>query len=207
MKKLFVGSAIVFATSAISMSVYAQDQRDFKFVLTAGMSTGGDDIFELNFVDGSSRDIKAGGLFNIGAGLILQMPDMPWAGQLTINYQFDRVNAKNADVRFDRAPVEAMAFYTGLENWRFGAGVRLVQNPKAELSMDDADDIELEFENTTGLVLEVGYQVTPQLWVNLRSVSEDYQAETEKVNGVKYDARDLDEISGNHIGLNVLFQF
>jgi len=47
MKKLVVGSVIVLATSTICTPIYAQDQRDFRFVLTTGLSTGGADIFEL----------------------------------------------------------------------------------------------------------------------------------------------------------------
>lgn len=208
MKKAFTRSMLALTVAATCLSAQADEgSGGLGLAISAGLTTGGDDLFTMEYEDGSSKDLKAGALIELGLGLLYQLPDMPVAAQLMAKYHFDTAGASNGDGSFDRYPIEAALYYTGLRDWRFGAGLRYVLNPEADISIDDGDDYEAGFENATGFLVEVGYQVTPQVWVNIRAVSEKYELETFSANGQKFDVPDTEKVSGNHIGLNLMAAF
>ncbi|MBK8971488.1 MAG: hypothetical protein IPM37_09035 [Hahellaceae bacterium] len=118
-----------------------------------------------------------------------------------LNYHFDSITADNGDADFSRVPIEATLFYTGVPQWRFGGGARWVQNPTASIDVDRFATVDIEFKDTVGSIFEVGYHLAPPLWVSLRGVLEDYQAE--RFSGLQgaVPADPTDSIHGNHIGL------
>ncbi|AZZ91311.1 hypothetical protein EUZ85_11450 [Hahella sp. KA22] len=209
MKSFVVNALAVAALSVSCMSVQAeeiQDSRSLYFALTGGFTFGGDDIAKFEYTNGDTEEVEAGGLVNLGLGALWQSKEQPIAAQVTLNYQFDHTSAKNGDATFGRVPLEAVVFYTGVQDWRFGAGVRYVANPELDVEIDGVDG-NVEYKSTVGLVVEAGYRVTNNLWVNVRGVSEKYEAESASIEGYKFPVDSDKKFSGNHVGVNLVALF
>jgi hypothetical protein len=176
-------------------------------VLSFGITGGGDTIATTKYSNGTSQDIKAGGLVQFGGGVLWQATDVPLATQFTVNYHVDDTTASNGSATFDRVPIELSLFYTGVDKWRFGGGVRFVQSPKYKGHIDNVSDKSLNFKNTTGALIEAGYGFTPHMWLSLRFVSEKYQPTTYTNNGVTTDVSNTSSYDGSHIGLNFMYAF
>ncbi len=140
-----------------------------------------------------------------GIGGLYQFGNKPLALMLSANYHFDSVSAKNGTASFDRFPIEALAFYTGKEKFRFGGGVRIINS--AKLSSDIGGNDKYTFDATKGWVAEIGYQLDPQGWLNFRFVSEKYQAKTEVLNGVTSSLAGSAPARGSHLGVNFTYEF
>ena len=97
------------------------------------------------------------------------------AAVFSVNYHVSDSSCSNCDIRFDRTPLELLAYYTGMEKWRISGGVRFVQSPKYRQQINNGYTDSIDFENTTGAVIEVGYGFTPKIWMNVRYVSEKYK--------------------------------
>lgn len=195
-------------SSLLAGPVLANGSSDgFHVALKAGLTSGGDKLFKLKYDDGDSKNIKAGGLFEVGAGALYNFPTRPISAQLTLNYHFDTAPADNGDAGFDRYPLEGIVYYTGVEDWRFGLGARLVMSPEADLSIDNGDDIEVDFKDATGLVLEIGYRIANEFWINLRAVQEDYEVKRFRANGVDLPLSDDRDVGGEHVGFNFMVAF
>lgn len=191
---LTVAIALMSVAHADLKAVPAPDERVAHFVLTGGVTYGGDTLETANYTNGDSVDIKAGGLIQLGAGLLLKMPDDPIALQLTANYQWDGVKAKNGDATFSRVPLEATLFYTGVDRWRFGVGARYVTSPHLH-GLEDAGGQNIDFKSTTGALIDVGYRITPGFWVEGRYVFERYTPEN------TYYTTYTQKINANHAGI------
>lgn len=208
MKKVFPHSAAVILSTLLvaSPALANESPGGLKFALTGGLTLGGDDLFKVQFADGDSDKIKAGEILQVGAGALYQSPTMPLAAQITISYHFDTIFADNGDAGFDRYPLEGILYYTGVQDWRFGAGARLALSPEADASAA-GDEVTVEFKNGTGFIVEVGYQVANNFWMNLRAVQEEYEVKRFNVNGMDLALSDDRDVSGNHVGLNFLWAF
>ncbi len=176
------------------------------FLLNGGLTYGGDAIFTATYTDGSTTDIKAGSLLQFGMGGLYQFATQPLVLLVTANYHFDSISAKNGDGKFTRIPIEVLAYYTGTERYRFGGGIRFVRSPEAHITKDGYTQ-KYTFDSTTGLVLELGYQLESLAWLNFRAVSEKYQYKTFDDGGTVYSLVGAPAISGNHIGVNMTAVF
>ncbi|WP_148415288.1 hypothetical protein [Noviherbaspirillum massiliense] len=207
MKKTLLLSLAGTALAAPFLAHAADPNPGVHFILTGGLTDGGDTILTARYRNGYSDNIKSGGLVQLGAGVLVQMKDVPLATSFTVNYHVDDASARNGSLRFERVPLELLAFYTGVERWRFGGGVRFVQSPKATSDVDDEKET-LKFKNTTGAVLEAGFGITPSAWINVRYVSEKYRPKRfTAANGVTTDVSGEPSIDGSHFGVNFLYQF
>lgn len=200
---------VVTALSVLAMSAQAAGQLDGGLhpVLSIGLTGGGDTIATAKYSNGTSQNINAGGLVQLGGGVLWQASDIPLATQFSVNYHVDGFSASNGDGTFDRMPIELAFFYTGVDKWRFGGGVRFVQSPKYKSHIDNVSDQQLNFKNTTGLLIEGGYGFTPHMWLSLRLVSEKYKPTTYTANGVTTDVSNTASYDGSHIGLNFMYAF
>jgi hypothetical protein len=207
MKKTLLSALLAAALAAPLVTQAANNDAGLHFVLSGGLTSGGDTIITTRYTNGTSVDIKGGDLVQFGAGALWQYDSIPLALSLTANYHVDNTTAANGDAKFSRIPLEAIAYYTGVYRWRFGVGMRSVQSAKATATLNGASET-LTFKNTTGAVIEAGYGITPKSWINVRYVSEKYQPErftattgqtTTIVNGKSID--------GSHIGVNFLYKF
>jgi hypothetical protein len=208
MYKAVQKSLAIAVLSTLAMSAHAdQLTGGFHPVVNVGITGGGDTIATTQYSNSTSQDIKAGGLFQIGGGVLWQATDMPLATQFTVNYHVDDNTASNGSATFDRVPIELTLFYTGVDKWRFGGGVRFVQSPKYRGHIDGVSDQAINFKNTTGALVEIGYGFTPHMWLNLRFVSESYQPTTYTENGVTTDVSGAQSFDGSHVGLNFVYAF
>ncbi len=179
----------------------------FHVVLNGGMTYGGDTIATVYYTDGSTKSIKGGSPIQVGAGALYQFEERPLALMLSANYQFDTAGGQNVDVTFARFPVEALAYYTGKERFRIGGGVRLINSAETTATLNGRTQKET-YGNTTGLVGEIGYQLSPRAWINFRFVSEKYQRKSyTSTAGTTYSIVSAPSISGSHMGVNLTYEF
>lgn len=177
------------------------------FVLNMGLTYGGDDIFTATTTSGSTKSVKGGSLVQFGLGGLYQFESVPVALMLSANYHADSVTASNGDMSFHRYPIETLAYYTGVENFRFGGGIRVVTSPTASATINGATQ-KIVFDNATGYVAELGYRMAPHAWINFRYVSEKYQAKTyTSTSGTTSSVAGSKPFDGSHFGVNILFEF
>jgi hypothetical protein len=195
---------------AMNRPTYAQNiatKPGAHLVLIAGFTSGGDTIATATYSDGSSKNVKGGGLAQFGLGASYQFQNTPLALLLSANYHYHTAAASNGDITFSRVPIEVLAYYTGVERCRFGAGVRLVNSPVASKTINGSTD-KITFDKTTGTVVEFGYKMAPSTWLNLRYVSEKYQGNTRTYsNGTTASLTGTQPVSGNHFGVMLGFEF
>jgi hypothetical protein len=198
-------SALAIATVFCGGNVEAQmpaPARDVRFAFDLGLTGGGDKLATATFSNGTTESIRAGGLVQIGGGVLWQPAGGPIALQATFNYHVDEVSASNGSLRFSRYPFEVLGYYTGLPRLRFGAGPRFVFSPRLKVDIP-GDNSEISFKDTLGAVVEAGYQVASFAWVNLRLTGETYKVKA--INGSTVTSNS--DVSGNSIGVNVVFSF
>jgi hypothetical protein len=177
------------------------------FMLNLGVTFGGDTIATATYVDGSSKNVNAGELLQLGVGGIYQLQDTPLALMLSGNYHISRASASNGGIKFSRIPVEALAFYTGVERFRFGGGLRMINSPEATIEINGSSR-KYTYENAMGYVAEVGYRLPPSSWINFRYVSEKYQGTTYTAfNGTTTSLAGTSPVDGSHFGINLTFEF
>ncbi|MDD5057861.1 MAG: hypothetical protein PHQ60_08305 [Sideroxydans sp.] len=174
----------------------------FHVVVNGGMTYGGDTIATAIYSNGDTATIKGGALMQFGIGGLYQFENRPLALMLSANYHFDSVSGSNGSLSFSRFPIEVLAYYTGKERFRFGGGMRFINSPEYSGLTQNAT-----FENTTGVVAEIGYQVAPQGWLNFRFVSEKYQLKTLTSSGITYSGAGTAPYSGSHLGINFTYEF
>ena len=165
-------------------------KRPVELVGSIGLTTGGDELATLEFVDGDDADIKAGGLISFAGGLGYQLPASPLYLQGTVGYHFDSVNAENADATFSRIPLELLAFYKA-DKFRIGGGLSYQLNPELELELDGVLNETFRFDDAAGLVLQADFLATPKVGFGLRAVFVEYEA----------DENGSETIDGNQFGL------
>lgn len=165
-------------------------------VFSAAVTDGGDDLAKVQFKNADSEKIKAGGLLMVGAGVLVAPSDSPFSYQVTLNYHFDSITAKNGDASFDRMPIEAQVFYNSGKH-RFGAGLTHHLSPEVEFDFDDAPRETVEFDDATGAVIEYNYAVSPSIWLGLRYTTIDYSPSD-------VDGEDVD---GDHVGVTLHIPF
>jgi hypothetical protein len=180
----------------------------FHVMINGGMTYGGDTIATAVYTNGTKRDIKGGALIQFGAGALYQLEEKPIAMMLSANYHFHTAMGQNGDITFSRVPIEALAYYTGKERFRIGGGVRVVNSPEFNASVNGVTN-KIIFDNSTGLVAEIGYQLSSKGWLNFRFVSEKYNA-----NRIIWNSGSVTSlvgltkpVSGSHLGVNFSYEF
>jgi hypothetical protein len=163
-----------------------------RFLFGIGLSGGGDKLVSGQYEDGSTADIRAGGLVYLTAGIDYHIiPEFSLQG--TINYHVDDASAWNGDLRFERFPIELIGYYQPNPVFRVGGGVRYTVSPKLS-SNGNAPEANASFRNTTSAVAEAEYFVDPNTGIKLRYVHETFKARGR-------------EIDGSHVGISANFYF
>lgn len=163
------------------------------FLAGLGVSAGGDDLATAKFTNGGSQDIKAGGGFYFTTGVDYRVsPD--FALQATVNFHVDDTNAKNGNIKFQRFPIELLAYYNLNSQWRVGGGLRYTTSPKLS-SGGAAAGLDIKFDDTTSGVLEAEYFWTPAIGMKMRYVNETFKA------------RGYHDVKANHVGISGNFYF
>jgi long-subunit fatty acid transport protein len=159
-----------------------------------GLTLGGDKLATAQYTNGDSASIHAGGLIQFQGGLEFAVGSA-MSVSASVGYHVDRASADNGSLKFDRFPVELLAHYKLNDQWRVGAGVRLVNS--ATLGGSGVASIpDVEFDSTTGGVLQAEYMFSPKSSVVIRGVSEKY-----KVKGF------TGSTDGSHFGVLLNYYF
>jgi hypothetical protein len=194
--------AVPFVSAQVSQSTGPVSTRNFFFAGSAGLTFGGDTLATVRFTNGETDKIQAGGLVHLSAGVLWAPVEMPLSVQLMAGYHVDDVSASNGDLRFTRYPIEALVFYNGIKDWRFGAGARHASSPRLKTDLGGVTS-QTEFKNANGFIAEVGYQFTRYFWVNARYVREDYKVERFGSGGSSITLSGTSK--GDHGGIYMLF--
>ncbi|WP_156499746.1 hypothetical protein, partial [Oleiphilus sp. HI0061] len=174
--------------------------KTFQGFTAGGFTFGGDDLLKVEYTNGDSEELTAGGLLDLKLGLIYNINDT-YSIQSSIGYHFDALLAENGDGDFTRIPVELLGFYN-YDKHRFGGGLTLHTSPEFEAESDDIGlDENAEFEDASGLVIEYGYKTSDSAVIALRYVDINY--EVTKYNGSSVDSGP--DSDGSHIGLYIYF--
>jgi hypothetical protein len=160
-----------------------------------GLTFGGDTLATVQFSDGTTDSIKAGGLAHVYAGAEFKV-GTAMAIQATLGYHVDDTrSSSNGSLRFSRYPVDLIALYSLNERVRLGAGAQIVGSAKLAGS-GVASAVAVDFQSSTGALVEAEYLFTPNLGAKLRFVSHTYKP---KGSGISVD--------GNHVGLMLGYYF
>lgn len=200
-------SALIAATLAIGNVALAdtapesaektQHDSGLDFLISLGLTGGGDKLGNMVYTNGKSSSIHAGGMFQMGAGLYWRPRNRPVSVKVTGNYHVDRADASNGDVTFSRMPIEFVAAYHFNERWSLGTGPRLVKRPKLSLELDGRGGSQT-FDDTVGWIVEGAYSFSPKADLVLRFVKEEY----------KYEQRNYRQtFDGSHVGLLMDMRF
>lgn len=171
----------------------AEPERPLRPLVGAGLTFGGATLYTVQYSDGSSSNIHAGGLIDIYGGADFRLGEA-FSLQATVGYHVDDRSARNGSLRFERFPIEVLGYYWIDPHWRAGGGVRFVQSPRVTGSgVLGGNDV--NFDSTTGAVVEGEYLILPasnrvQVGVKLRYVAERYQLQGGGPS-----------VSGNHVGI------
>jgi hypothetical protein len=170
----------------------APGTQPVRFLFGIGVSGGGDKLVSGQYDDGSTVDIRAGGLVYLTAGIDYRLlPEFSLQG--TINYHVDDASAWNGDLMFERFPIELIGYYQPNPVFRVGGGVRYTVSPKLS-SNGKAPEANASYRNTTSAVAEAEYFVDPTCGIKLRYVHETFKARGR-------------EIDGSHVGISANFYF
>lgn len=176
----------------------------FHFMVREGITGGGDGISNITFQDGSKREISAGGITQIGMGTRYQAGFLSLA--LSVNYHYDYDHYNNDDASFRRVPLEALAYIEVPGNVRFGGGMRYSYSARATSTINGVSE-KINFKNTRGSVVEIGYHVRPYGWVDMRYVKETYEVESYSSSATTPPAQaPTAPYNGSHFGIFVTFE-
>jgi hypothetical protein len=185
---------------ALAFAAQAQVTQPAHFLLGAGVSFGGDTLATVEYTDGKSGSIKAGGGFTFKTGLDYRL-NRNFALQATLGYQKDSQGADNGKITFTRVPVEVLAFYYPRDRFRMGLGLRKANSATLD-SSGVANMGSFNFDASTGTVLEVEWllrkTVHGQGGFTVRFVSEKFTLS---------DYPGAGSIDGNHIGCGFNWYF
>jgi hypothetical protein len=189
---LAIASLLATLAATVATPAAAQSGLPVRPFVGMGLTGGGDELATVQFTDGSSKSISAGGLIEFKAGVDWRMAG-PFSLRGSFGYHVDNTTASNGSMRFERFPLELLAFWHGSDRFRLGGGVRQATSARVT-SSGQAGGINGNFTASLGTVFEGEYFFSPQMSVYGRGVAETY-----KINGF--------EFSGNHVGVGVNFYF
>jgi hypothetical protein len=171
-----------------------------------GITVGGDIISKVTHADGTFREISAGGLYQAGLGVLYQWEVIPFSTELTFNYHVNSDYNGNDNASFRRNPLEALVYFNGMGRFRIGAGMRYVYSARATSILNGVTE-RITFENARGSIVEIGYQVNPYGWVNLRYVKETYKVATYSTTGTAPAPSGHAPYDGSHVGLFISYEY
>lgn len=186
-------SIICAALLSLAGSAFAQE-IDVRPVLGMGVTFGGDNLATVQYTNGDTATLHAGGLVHLYGGVDIGFTPQVSA-QLNVGYHVDNTTGSNGSLKFDRVPVELLGHYKLNDAFRLGLGARFVSSAKLSGS-GVLNGIDGKFDSTTGTVLEGEYFFTRGWAVKGRYVSEKY-----KISGTN------EKVDGSHGGIYIAYYF
>lgn len=184
--------AVVLAAASVAAQAQSTPNPVRGFVGMA-VTGGGDTLVTVTYSDGSTKNIKAGGLIDFKVGAEYRWTDMV-SVQGSVGFHTDHTSASNGNVRFTRFPIELLGYWHATPTLRVGGGLRVPTGAKLRSSGVVASLGNTSFDASAGLVAEVEYLFSPNFGLGLRAVKERYEVGSSK-------------IDGDHFGLRANFYF
>ncbi|MBI5718544.1 MAG: hypothetical protein HZC37_12750 [Burkholderiales bacterium] len=169
--------------------------RSVRGLVGIGLTGGGDKLATVQWSNGDSTNINAGGQFDLRAGVDVRLGETPFSLQASLGWFAQRAGGTNGSVTFERFPLELMGSWRAADNFRLGAGVRRTGDAKLKGRGAASNIGTTTFKGEVGGVLEGEWLFARIYGLALRAVSEEYKAP----NGEKAD--------GSHIGLRFSVYF
>ncbi|WP_153067464.1 hypothetical protein [Steroidobacter cummioxidans] len=170
LRRLPARGAVLCTLAMLGGWSQAQAQAEntgFGFVFEGDLEYGGDEIATLEFVDGSSQDVKTGQGITLALGGHYRADGSPFSVRGTVGYKYVTTKASNADISIGRTVVEVVGNYLFANNWWVAAG--LTHHTGIKFDGDDfAPDI--DFKDATGPTVEVGWR-----WIALSYTKLEYK--------------------------------
>jgi hypothetical protein len=195
MKKFILAMAALYATMGASQAQtapVAPASSPFSFVAGVGGSVGGDELADAQFTKSPLVRMNAGGGLYLTAGANYRL-NPQFSIQGTLNFHTNTSSAGDRDMKFQRFPIEMLAYYHVSNAWRIGGGVRYVTS--AELSGSGVVGSNLKFDNTASGVVEAEYFWTPKFGMKMRYVNETFKAAGYR------------DVKANHFGISGNYYF
>ncbi len=147
------------------------------------LTGGGDKLASVNYTNGDSQDITAGGLVQLYGGVEFHEQGSPFAVQATVGYHVDSTHARNGREQFTRWPIEAIGLYNVTPKFRLGAGVRYASSPKFTSDGAAAYVGNADLKAQVGGILMGEWLFTPSMGVQVRYVHETYKLDGDSIDG------------------------
>jgi hypothetical protein len=149
------------------------EPRRYEGVLSVGYVYGGEKLPDTQVATNGVATIRAGSGFLVsGGGTWKFSPKLALQG--TIGYQFHGVNHSSGTAYVKRYPLEIVPFFYPSEKLRVGAGWRHNFNIEYDARYNQSGSI--DFGSSDGLVVQLGYQLNPDVWLHLRYVKEEFSS-------------------------------
>ncbi len=153
-------SSILFTAVVLSLIVPDQIQAQSKsltarWFVEGAAEFGGDEIIEVEFVEGGTQSIYAGQGGSIHLGGQFSHPDYPkFMGRASIGYKYTTTAAENVDLTLTRVPIQLTAFYLPDNHFRLGLGLSSHQS----VAFDGGGVVgNINFDPALGSRIEIGY--------------------------------------------------
>ena len=201
MKQLFATAAMAAALAPTLAHAGLDSDNPIHPLAGVALTAGGDKIASVEFTDGDSRDITAGGLVQLYGGVEYHEKGSPFGLQATFGYHFDNTSARNGDQRFSRWPFEVIALYNVAPKFRLGVGARYASS--AKFTSDGAADVgSFDLTSHLGGLVMGEWLVTPSMGLQLRYVNEKYKVKY-------YSGETVQEVTvdGSHGGVGFNYYF
>ncbi|WP_430459982.1 hypothetical protein ACQUQU_12280 [Thalassolituus sp. LLYu03] len=165
---LLLAAPAVLADSAINVPAPVMEPSNWRVTFNADFMAGGEELASIEFDDGSSQNVNAGGGLVLGMGLQYRATENIDT-EMRISYLFDTANGETEygdeiKLGFDAFPLDMMAYYHG-EKHSIGAGLTYHMNPAFDFNGDV-----YEFDNAAGMLIEYRY-----FWDSRTGISVKYQ--------------------------------
>jgi len=170
-------------------------ERPVRGLVGIGLTGGGDKLATVQWSNGDSTNIRAGGQIDLRAGIDVRLGDSPFSLQASIGWFSQRAGGTNGSVTFERFPLELTGQWRAAENLRLGGGVRRAGDAKLKGRGAASNIGTTTFTSDVGALIEGEWLFGRIYGLALRYVSEEYKAP----NGEKAD--------GSHVGLRFSVYF
>ena len=104
---------ILMALAACASPTLAAE--GFRPLLGATITGGGETLATVLYTDGSTQEVRSGGLVHLFAGIEYQ--GAGFAVQANVGYHVDDTSGRNGSVKFARVPVELLGFWRVSHTW------------------------------------------------------------------------------------------
>jgi hypothetical protein len=159
--------AAAIALLAATLAPSAEAQGRFRGMARLGAEMGGDQVVQVQYADGSTPDVTAGGGLVVSGGLAMRLlPSVD--AQLNAGWKYRTIpKASNQEASWSRFPVEGMLFVRTPIGLRLGGGATVHLANALETSGDVLNS-RVEFENTPGYLFQTEYVFASNISVDVR---------------------------------------